>query len=181
MTQMKTYFKLSIAVFTLILFSSQSFAQKIKFGHSNTNEIFELMPEAKEVQTQLEAESKKIQDRLIAMQTEYQQLIQEYAENEQLLAASPEKWSAADKADKEAAIRGLEERVTKYQSNAQTSLQETQMKLYNPIRTKIQNAIKKVRQDNGFIIIFEDQVLLDYDEKTVIDVNPMIKKELGLE
>ena len=178
---MKTYFKLSFVILSLILFSVQSFAQKIKFGHSNTNAIFELMPEAKEVQKQLEAESKKIQNRLVSMQTEYQQLIQEYGENEQLVAASPEKWSAADKADKESAIRGLEERVTKYQANAQSSLQEKQMKLYEPIRTRIQDAIRKVRQDNGLIIVFEDQVLLDYDENAVIDVNPMIKKELGLQ
>lgn len=177
---MKTFFKIHIVIIALVLFSGHSYAQKVKFGHSNTAEIFELMPESKEAQKALEAEQQKVQERMIAMQTEYQELIQEYAENEQLRPESPEKWSAADKADKEAAIRGLEDRITKYQSNAQSSLQEKQSELYQPILTKIEDAIKKVRKENGFTIIFDDNVLLDFDEEQVIDVNPMIKKELGL-
>jgi outer membrane protein len=178
---MKTYFKLSIAVLALILFTGQSQAQKIKFGHSNTTEIFELMPEAKEAEKALQEEQQKIQSRIMTMQTEYQELIQEYTENEQLVPQSPEKWSAADKADKEAAIRSLEQRITTYQSNAQSSLQEKQSELYKPILEKIENAIEKIRKENGYTIIFDDNVLLSFDKETVTDVNPMIKKELGLQ
>ncbi|MEA2041792.1 MAG: OmpH family outer membrane protein [Bacteroidota bacterium] len=178
---MKTYLKLSFVFFALIMMSVQVNAQKIKFGHSDTNAIFEKMPEAKDIQKKLQAETEKIQNRITAMQTEYQQLVQEYTENEQLVAASPEKWSAADKSDKESAIRSLEERITKYQQNAQVSLQQKQSDLIAPIQKKIQDAVSKIRKEEGFLIIFDDQVLLDYDQEAVIDINPMLKKEMGLQ
>lgn len=177
---MKTYINLSLLAFALILFSGQTQAQKIKFGHSNTNEIFELMPEAKEAEKALKKEQEKIQERIKAMQNEYQRLIQEYTENEQLVPQSPEKWSTADKADKEAAIRSLEQRITRYQTNAQSSLQEKQSEFYSPILEKIEKAIEKVRKDNGYTIIFDDNTLLSFDKEAVTNVNPMVKKELGL-
>ncbi len=177
---MKTFLKINITILSVLIFTGFSFAQKIKFGHSNTSAIVELMPEAKAAQKALEAEQTKIQEKMVAMQTEYQSLIQEYTENEQLRPESPEKWSAVDKADKESAIRALEERITKYQGNAQSSLQAKQTELFQPVLKKIEDAIEKVRKEQGFTIIFDDNVLLKFDENQVIDVNPMVKKELGL-
>ncbi len=177
---MKTILRTQTLIIAIMLMAGATFAQNIKFGHTNTTSILEQMPEAKEAQKALEAEQKKIQERLIAMQTEYQALIQEYSENEQLVAASPEKWSAADKSDKETAIKNLEERITKYQNNAQSSLQAKQMELFEPVLKKVEDAIEKIRKEKGFTIIFDDKVLLKYDDKQVIDINPMLKKELGL-
>ncbi len=175
---MKSIIKISLALFALFFFTNLS-AQKLKFGHTNSQEIVEQMPEVKAAQETLKTEQKKIETHLAAMQGEYQGKVTEYLENEQLAPKSPEKWDALTKADKESEIKALEERITKYQSTAEQSLQTKQAELYQPIIDKVQKAIKDVAIEGEFIYIFDVNALLYFSETQSIDVTPMIKKKLG--
>ncbi len=176
---MKTILKISLAL--IIMFTAgQISAQKLKFGHTDSQKLVEVMPELKTAQEALKTEQKKIEQHLAGMNTEYQTKVQEYLENEQLAAASPEKWTALEKSDKEAAIKSLEERITKYQSSAEQSLMAKQQELYKPIVDKVQKAIKDVAVEGGFIYIFDVNALLYYSETQSVDVTPLVKKKLGI-
>lgn len=176
---MKTILKTGIFI-ALIATVTQISAQKYKFGHTDSQKILQQMPELKDAQKKLQAEQKKIEERLLSMRTEYQNKVQAYMENEQLAAESPEKWDALTKADKEAEITSLEERITKYQTNAEQSLITKQEELYQPILKKIKDAIKDVAEEGNYIYIFDVNALLYYSETKSTDVTPMVKKKLGI-
>jgi outer membrane protein len=176
---MKSLLKISFLA-VVILLASNVYAQKLKFGHTDSQKLVEEMPELKAAQETLKLEQKKIEDHLMAMQTEYQGKVQEYLENEQLDPKSPEKWTALAKADKESEIKGLEDRITKYQSNGEQSLQTKQQELYQPILDKVQKAIKDVATEGEFTYIFDKNAVLYYSETQSVDVTPLIKKKLGI-
>ena len=63
------------SVFTLTLFGQN------KFGHINKQEVFMLMPEAKNIQQELERFEATLQNQLSSMVAEYEQQMQDYQNN----------------------------------------------------------------------------------------------------
>ena len=49
-----------------------------------------------------------------------------------------------------------------------------------PIIEKAQNAIKAVSKAGAFTAIFETGSLVYFDEATLTDITPLVKKELGI-
>ncbi len=170
--------KLLIVLIALVALSVPSSAQK--FGHITSSEIIDNMPETKAARTTLETESKKLEDQLQAMGAEYQSKMQAYQENIQLADKAPEKWSPALRADKEQEIMQLQERIQRFQENAQQSMQQKQAELLKPITDKIDAAIKKVAAAGGYVYVMEKANVLYINESISVDLTPEVKKELGL-
>jgi outer membrane protein len=177
---MKTISKLSLVVILLISAGSLSAQKSFKFGHIDSQGILQQMPDTKTAQTALEEETKKIQEHLKTMQVEYQNKINEYMENENLVAGSPEKWSALIKQEKESEIQGLQQRIQDFQGSAEKSLSEKQTQLYQPILDKVDKAIKEVAKEGKFIYVFDVNTLLFYSDES-IDIAPLVKQKLGLQ
>lgn len=176
---MKTVFRLGILFVFLLSFEYAS-AQKLKFGHTDSQAIMTALPDTKTAQKTLEAEGKKMELHLKNMQAEAQKKYNEYLENQNLAPASPEKWSELEYTDKEAELQGLQDRITKYQQSASDVLTKKQNELYKPILEKVKNAISEVATEGGFIYIFDINALLYFSESQSIDVTPLIKKKLGV-
>ena len=151
-----------------------------KFGHIVSQDIIENMPDYKNAQTQLEAEGKKAESQYQAMATEYQNKVQAYQENVQLADAAPEKWSAAIRADKEQEIMQLQERIHRFQENAQQSLQQKRTELMNPIIEKLDAAVKKVATAGGYVYVMDKNNVLFINEAISVDLTAEVKKELGM-
>lgn len=90
----------------------------------------------------------------------------------------------AIKADKERELAGLQEGIQKFQQDAQTSLQNKQTALMDPIFKKVGKAIEDVAKENGYAFIIAPQVmgggdiLLYSDEK--YNVSNLVLKKLGV-
>ena len=56
---------------------------------------------------------------------------------------------------KEQELQDYQRRLTDFQTNAQTQIQEKQVALFTPITDKADKAIKDVGKENGFIYIFD--------------------------
>ncbi|MBR4266317.1 MAG: OmpH family outer membrane protein [Bacteroidales bacterium] len=151
-----------------------------KFGHIDTQEIINVMPENKAAQETLENEGKKIETQYQAMATEYQNKVQAYQENVQLADAAPEKWSAAIRADKEQEIMQLQERIQRFQENAQQTLQQKRSELFQPVMDKLDAAIKKVATAGGFIYVYDKNSVLFINESLSTDLTSTVKTELGI-
>ncbi len=176
---MRKVFQLSVLFLFLLSFGYTS-AQKLKFGHTDSQAIMTILPDTKEAQKALEEESKKMEEHLANMRAEAQKKYNEYLENDALLKTSPEKWSDLERADKEAELQSLQDRLTKYQQSASDILTKKQNELYQPILEKIKNAINEIAKEGDFIYIFDINALLYYSETQSIDVTPLIKKKLGI-
>lgn len=172
---MKKVVLLLIAIISLGVTASAQ-----KFGHVSTDDIIQAMPETKAAQTTLETEGKKLEDQLQSMGMEYQSKMQAYQENVQLADAAPEKWSAALRADKEQEIMQLQERIQRFQENAQASIQQKRSELFQPIMDKLDAAIKKVATAGGYVYVMDKANVLFINESISVDLTNEVKKELGM-
>jgi outer membrane protein len=76
----------------------------------------------------------------------------------------------------------MNKRITEFQTNAQTTLQEQQTALFQPIMNKADKAIKDVGKEGGFIYVFDVArgQLLYFDEVKSTNVTALVKTKLGL-
>ena len=106
---MKKIFKLTL-VLAMVISSTSVYAQKL--ARVNFQEIFALMPETKEMQTNLEAFSKELQEQLEAIQVEFNN---RYAEFEKAQATM----NPTVKQMKQAELNGLQQRYAEFNQIAQ--------------------------------------------------------------
>jgi len=170
--------KIFLILLAFVALSINASAQK--FGHVSTNDIVENMPEYQAAVKTLETEGKKLETQLQAMGAEYQAKLQAYQENVQLADAAPEKWSAALRADKEQEIMQLQERIQRFQENAQSSVAQKRNEVLKPVYEKLDAAIKKVATAGGYVYIMEKGAVLFINEALSSDVTADVKKELGI-
>lgn len=143
-----------------------------KYGHVNTQELFQLMPELKMVQGKLDSLNKQYETLLMQMQEEYRTKLQDY-QNQQ--ATLPD----VIKQSKEDELVSMQERLQATYQTAQQDVDQKQREWIAPIHEKMAKAIQKVGADKGFTYIFDTAATL-YVGTDATDVMSDVKKELGI-
>ncbi|MDD2634663.1 MAG: OmpH family outer membrane protein [Bacteroidales bacterium] len=149
-----------------------AFAQKAKFGHVNSNAVFTLMPEKQAASDAIEAYAMTLETQLQSLNKELEQKYNDYMEKQETMSPSIKQM-------KEEEIVNLQQRIQAFQTRAQEDMQTKEIELLEPIYTKIQDAIKVVGEENGFIYIFDEATLL-YHSSESVDITPMVKTKLGV-
>lgn len=169
---MKKVIKLTLAV-ALTLSASSLFAQK--FGRINTQEILLAMPETKEMNTNMQAYGKDLEDNLETIAVEFNQKLADYQKN----YAS---YSDAVRQLKEKELQELQNRRQEFEQIAQQDYQKKQQELLTPIVEKAKSAIDKVAKENGYMVVFDTATgsLASFDETTLTDIAPLVRAELGI-
>ena len=169
---MKKAIKLTLAV-VLVMGSTTLFAQK--FGRINTQEIIMAMAETKTMQTNMEAYAKELSDNIETMNVEFNNKLQDYQKN-------LNSYNDAVREMKEKELNDLQNRSREFQERAQQDYQKKQNELLTPIIDKAKKAIDKVSQTAGYMVVFDTSTgsLAYFDEATLTDIAPLVKKELGI-
>lgn len=169
---MKKILKLTLVV-AAVLCSTTVFAQKL--ARVNTQEIFAVMPETKEMQQNLDAFGKELQEQLEAIQVEFNN---RYAEFEKAQATM----NPTVKQMKQAELNGLQQRYAEFQQIAQQDFQKKEGELLEPVQKKAQEAVNKVAKANGYIAVFNTSVpsLAYFDAAQLTDIAALVNKELGI-
>lgn len=167
---MKNVLKLTLAL-AMMLSCTTLFAQK--FGRINSQEVMIAMPETTEMQTKLQAVAKDWEENLETINVEFNNKLQEFQKNLNTL-------SDAARQIKEKELNDLRQRGAEMQQMAQQDLAKQEQELMTPIIEKAQNAIKAVSKAGGYTAIFETGSLVYFDEATLSDITPLVKKELGI-
>ena len=167
---MKNVLKLTL-VLAMMLSCTTLFAQKL--GRINSQEVMLAMPETAEMQTKLQAVAKDWEENLELINVEFNNKLQEFQKNLNSM-------SDAARQIKEKDLNDLRQRGTEMQQMAQQDLARQEQELMTPIIEKAQNAIQAVSKAGGFTAIFETGTLVYFDETTLIDITPLVKKELGI-
>jgi len=91
-------------------------------------------------------------------------------------------FSDAIKEVKEKELNDMQTRTREFQERAQQDYQKKQNELLAPIIDKAKSAIDKVAAAGGFLVVFDTSTgsLAYFDEATLTDVAPAVKKELGI-
>ena len=169
---MKKAIKLTLAV-VLVMSSTSLFAQK--FGRINTGEIISTMPEMKQMQENLEAFGKTLQESIEAINVEYTTKMQDYQKNYSTLPEATREMKAKD-------LQDLLARREQYQQAAQQDYERKNNELMAPIVEKAKAAIDKVSKAGGYLVVFDISTgsLAYFDEANLTDIAPEVKSELGI-
>ena len=169
---MKKAIKLTLAV-VLVMGATSLFAQK--FGRINTQEIIMAMPETKTMQENMDTFAKELSDNIETMNVEFNTKLQDFQKNYNT-------FSDAIKEVKEKELNDMQTRTREFQERAQQDYQKKQNELLAPIIDKAKSAIDKVAAAGGFLVVFDTPSgsLAYFDEATLTDVAPAVKKELGI-
>ena len=135
-------------LFVISVLSFAAEAQEVKIGYTNIELILAYMPESKSMEQQLNSYQKQLADGLSAKQAYAEQQLQLYLEKEeknQLSEAEKEKWQTD--------LLKLDTDISNYSKEAEKQLQMKREALLTPILTKLQNALDKVAEDNGYTYI----------------------------
>lgn len=158
-------------VMLMVLAPMASFAQK--FGHVDSQSIMQSMPEFIQARGDIEAQAKKYENELKAMQDEFNRKVDEYQKTA----------STMNQTKKDETEKSLQEMQTKiqqaYQDNSQ-ALQKMQQEKLQPIQTKVVTAIKNVGKAGGYVYIMDSLSGIPYISETLSkDVTAEVKAEIS--
>ncbi len=147
------------------------FAQK--FGHLNSQQIMNDMPEFVKARGEIEATAKQYENDLKAMQDELQRKAQEYEKTKSTMNATKQK-------ETEDELMKLNEKIrTAYNDNTQ-ALQKAQQEKMQPITVKLVNAIQAVGKAGNYVYIMDVTSGIPYISQTLSeDVTAKVKAELA--
>jgi len=150
-------------------------SQNLKFGHINSDELIQAMPEFDSAQAKLEKFRKELVNALELMTVELNNKNDAYQKEAKNL-------TDIVKQTKEQELIDLNKRITDFQQNAQEQLQNKQVELFQPIYTKVNKAIQDVGKENGFLYVFDvaKGSLLYFDETKSTNVMTLAKAKLGV-
>jgi outer membrane protein len=172
---MKRFVSITVLIIVIALTGNSAMAQTLKFGHINSDELIQIMPEYDSATVTLEAFRKDLINALELMSVEFNNKNEAYQKDSKNL-------SDIVKQTKEQELIDMQKRIQDFQNNAQTQLQNKQAEVFQPIYAKVDKAIKDVGKDNGFLYVFDiaKGSLLYYDESKSTNVLALVKTKLGL-
>ena len=148
-------------------------AQSLKFGHINSADLIQMMPETKTADTAQSKYRKSLEDQMKTMTAEYQNKVQAYQSQAGTM-------TDAVKAIKEKELEDLGSRIQDFQQTAQESIQKKKEELYGPILKKAEDAIKAVAKEKSYAYIFDTSAGVVLHAQESDDIINQVKAKLGI-
>lgn len=169
---MKHTITLGLMMATLALTSANAQVKEARFGHIDTQNLLEAMPERTSIQTEIEAAAAQFEAEIVRMQSELEGKVAEYQQK-------AESWPAAIRAQKEQDITQDQQGLEQFYATVQQELAGMEASLLEPMIERAREAIEAVGAEEGFTYIFDTS-----SGATVYnggeDVLPLVKAKLGL-
>lgn len=149
---------------------------QLKVGYTNVEYVLSLMPEAKQIESELAGYDKQLSTQLEAKYADYQAKVAEYQQN-------AETYTEVVRADKENEIVNLQQSIQEFEQNAQSSMLQKRNQLLQPAFEKIGTAIEQISKENGYTHVFNmtasgQSILLYAREED--NVTNLVLKKLGI-
>ncbi|MEO6820721.1 MAG: OmpH family outer membrane protein [Ginsengibacter sp.] len=144
-------------------------AQKI--GYISADEIIQLMPEARTVQTELDQFQQSLVQNSEDKKAAFNEAVQKFYKDSSSMSASLKEVKRTE-LQKQVADLGQEDQ--KMQNQFEMKRQE----LSGPIQKKLQTAIEDVAKENGFTYVLPREALIVMPPSS--DIGPLVKKKLNL-
>jgi outer membrane protein len=172
---MKRFIGLAALTIIVTLAGPCAVAQSFKFGHINSEELIQALPEFDSANVKLEKFRKDLVNALELMSVELNNKTDTYSKESKNLTDIVKK-------TKEQEIMDMQRRMQEFQTSAQQQLQDKQVELFQPVYAKVDKAVKDVGKENGFLYVFDiaKGALLYFDETKSTNVMPLAKAKLGL-
>ncbi|UKK48329.1 OmpH family outer membrane protein [Prevotella sp. E9-3] len=145
-----------------------------KFGHVNTQEIIQAMPEFTTARTEIENLTKQYEADLKSMQDELQKKGEAFDKEQATLPDNI-------KQRRQQELQDMYQKIQQSFQDNQQALQRAQQEKMAAIQTKVIDAIKAVGQAGNYVYIMEMGAGIPYISTTLSeDVTAQVKTKLGL-
>ncbi len=157
----------------LIIAGSTSSTIAQKFGFINSQEIIQNLPEVKEANSNIEAFQTQLQKK-------GQEMIQVLQAKYQEIEKNRDQYSPVQLEAEAQKLKSEETKILEFEQSSQQKILEKSETLLAPIRTKIEQAIQDVADENGYDYVFDYSLgfVLYADPST--DLGPLVKAKLGM-
>ncbi|MCQ2342128.1 MAG: OmpH family outer membrane protein [Paludibacteraceae bacterium] len=159
-------------IIILIALALPMIASAQKFGYINTQELFALMPEAKQAEDSLLARQQSYQTMYEEMVTELQNKQKEY---EAQAATASEAVNQLHQQE----LQDLYQRIQMFQQTIEQDLQTLRQNLLAPIHERMMKAIDKVGKAETYTYVLDSAATV-FVGTDASDLMPAVKKELGI-
>ena len=169
--KIKTYMKKLIGLLLLLIFLQNINAQK--YGYLNKEELYMSMPDYDSATVQVEKLRKEFENQLAAMQNELSiktaSLNNESANISEFL-----------RKNRQEELNNLNVRIQLFSVKATSQLEDKKNQFLQPVIARVDNAIKAVAEDQGFIFVIDGGQLFYTDEKKCTNILPLVKAKLAV-
>lgn len=165
------------AIITSLLVSSAVMAQTQKIGHMDMQYVLSVMPEMKQVQSQLKTLQGQLEKQAEAKQKDFEEKYNKYVTEGSQMAE-------AIRIDIEKDLSQMQQSAQEFAANAQQTLQKKEQQLMQPVYDKIGAAINEVAKEGGYAYIINAGVPgLDvlYYADPANDASNAVLKKMGIE
>jgi len=168
---------LALSAFLLICLSLQAQNGAPKIGYANVEYVLSLLPEAKAIESEFKTYEQQLSNQLQSKIAEFQKKAEEFQREGANM-------TELVRADRQNELQSLQASIEKFQQEAQASLQNKQLELFQPAYKKITEAIEVVAKENGFSHVFSDntsglQILLYASAED--DISNLVLEKLGVD
>lgn len=161
------------ALFIALLLAPMSMMAQ-KFGHFNSSDIVQLMPEYTTAQTELQTLAQQYEEDQKRMQDELQKKADEFQKEQANLLENV-------RARREQELNDLYQRFQQSLQDNQQAFQKAQAEKMQAISEKITAAVKQIGEAGGYVYIMDVTSGIPYiSTKLSVDVTPELKKALGI-
>ncbi|SDK67804.1 outer membrane protein [Catalinimonas alkaloidigena] len=158
---------------------TQGSTKPMKFGYTNVSYILSVMPESKQIESELGTYSRQLENQLKAKAEDFQSRVENYERGQTTMTAEA-------RANTERELQQMQTQIQQFQQEAENNLQKKQMSLLEPVTEKISKAIRSVAEENGYTYIFNSdaglgttQILLHAPDED--NVTNLVLKKLGVQ
>lgn len=160
-------------IIVLLMVALPMLANAQKIGYINKQELFAQMPDVKVANAELDSLQAYYENVLATMQEEYQKKLQDYQQKQATM-------TDAIKQITEEEIMTIQQRIQTTFDTAKQDVAKKQQDLLAPINDKMDKAIQKVGEAEGYTYIFDSTMATAYVGKDAVNVMAAVKKELGI-
>ncbi len=165
--------KAGLLICSFFMLWVNSFAQQ-KYGHINSQEIQESMPEYKQLLATLDRKRAEQEKSLKNMYAQYQKGMEELQQfGPDLMVAVRE--------EKMLELQKLQQDIETLQQTADAQLDQLHIKLLKPLNDKYLKIVNAVAKENGYTYIFDIATgsVVYYPENSG-DITDLVKKKMGI-
>lgn len=176
---MKNVLKVAVVAVGMLFAVNAAEAQQ-KFGHINSAELLQSMPEMKTADANFQTFAKAKQTLLEQMDAERQKKMTTYQEKYKTLSEANKETLGKELEVLVKEIQDMEKRIGEAEQKAQEEVKAKQAELYQPVYKKAEQAVKTVAKEKGYAYVFDiSQPGVVYFEGGE-DLLPLVKTKLGI-
>jgi len=165
---MKKFLPILLIAAGLFGFSNVN-AQKI--GYISADEIIQLMPEAANVQKELDQYQQSLYQNAQDKKAAFDEAVQKFYKDSSSMSASLKQVKRTELQKQIQELSGEDQKI-------QNQFEQKRQELSLPIQKKLQGAIEDVAKENGYTYVLPREALIIMPPGS--DIGPLVRKKLGL-